>query len=158
MLMSQIARMLLALSLSAMSIAAFAADKTPGRGRTVQVNGIELYYEEAGAGKPLVLLHGFGACAQTWQPFVAKLAERHRLIIVDLRGHGHSTNPGNTFTHRESARDVFALLDSLGIDRFSAMGISAGGMTLLHMATRQPARVESMVLIGAAPYYPNEPA
>ncbi len=60
-----------------------------------------------GVGKPLVLLHGFGGCAQNWHPFTAKLSERHRLIVVDLRGHGHSTNPENTFTHRQAASDVF---------------------------------------------------
>jgi pimeloyl-ACP methyl ester carboxylesterase len=115
-----------------------------------------MYYEEYGVGEPLVLLHGFGGCAKNWHPFTGKLSERHRLIIVDLRGHGHSTNPENTFTHREAAGDVFLLLDTLGIGHFSAMGISSGGMTLLHMATSQPRRIDSMVLISATSYFPDQ--
>jgi len=154
--MLQIARILLVLALGIPSIATFASEQGAARGHTVRVNGIEMYYEEQGTGKPLVLLHGFGGCGQNWRPFAAQLSAHHRLIIVDLRGHGHSTNPENTFTHRQAASDVFSLLESLGIDRFAAMGISSGGMTLLHMATRQPGRIESMVLIGATSYFPEQ--
>jgi pimeloyl-ACP methyl ester carboxylesterase len=134
----------------------YAPKQTTTRGRTVQINDIEMYYEEYGVGNPLVLLHGFGGCAQNWHPFTAKLSERHRLIVVDLRGHGHSTNPENKFTHREAASDVFLLLDKLGVGRCSAMGISSGGMTLLHMATSQPKRIDSMVLISATSYFPDQ--
>jgi len=128
----------------------------PPGGRTVRVNDIEMYYEERGAGEPLVLMHGFGSCGKRWQPFAARLAEHFRLIIPDLRGHGRSTNPAGVFTHRQAAADVFALLDQLGVTRFRAMGTSTGGMTLLHMATRQPSRVEAMVLIGATHYFPEQ--
>ena len=85
-----------------------------------------------------------------------ELAEHYQLIIPDLRGHGRSTNPSGAFTHRQSALDVYALLDQLGVKRFKAMGISTGGMTLLHMATQQRDRVEAMVLIGATSYFPEE--
>jgi pimeloyl-ACP methyl ester carboxylesterase len=115
-----------------------------------------MYYEEYGVGEPLVLLHGFGGCAQNWHPFVDELSERHRLLVVELRGHGHSTNPDNKFTHREAASDVFHLLDKLGVGRFSAMGMSSGGMTLLHMATSQPRRIDAMVLISATTHFPEQ--
>jgi len=115
-----------------------------------------MYYEEYGVGEPLVLLHGFGGCAQNWHPFVDELSERHRLLVVELRGHGHSTNPDNKFTHREAASDVFHLLDKLGVGRFSAMGMSSGGMTLLHMATSQPRRIDAMVLISATTHFPDQ--
>ncbi len=115
-----------------------------------------MYYEECGTGKPLVLLHGFGACSQNWHPFAARLSEHYRLIMVDLRGHGHSTNPVNKFTHREAAGDVFLLLEKLGIKQFSAMGMSTGGMTLLHMATSQPGRIHSMVLISTTSHFPEQ--
>jgi pimeloyl-ACP methyl ester carboxylesterase len=134
----------------------YAPKQTSTRGHAVQVNDIEMYYEEYGVGKPLVLLHGFGGCTQNWQPFTAQLAERHRLIVVDLRGHGHSTNPEKKFTHRQAASDVFLLLEKLGVDRFSAMGMSTGGMTLLHMATSQPKRIDSMVLISATTHFPEQ--
>ena len=134
----------------------YAPKQTTTRGHVVQINNMEIYYEEYGAGKPLVLLHGFGGCAQNWHPFTAELSAHHRLIVVDLRGHGYSTNPENTFTHREAASDVFLLLDKLGIDHFSAMGISSGGMILLHMATSQPARIDAMVLISATTCFPEQ--
>jgi pimeloyl-ACP methyl ester carboxylesterase len=126
------------------------------RGHTVQINNIEMYYQEYGVGQPLVLLHGFGGSSQSWHPFTAKLAKRHRLLVVDLRGHGYSTNPENKFTHREAARDVFLLLDKLGIERFSAMGISTGGMVLLHMATSQSKRIDKMVLISATSHFTDQ--
>lgn len=134
----------------------YAPKQTIAYGHTIQINNIEMYYEEYGAGKPLVLLHGFGGCSQNWHPFTARLSDRYRLIVIDLRGHGYSTNPGNKFTHREAASDVFLLLEKLGIDHFSAMGMSSGGMTLLHMATSQPTRIDSMVLISATSYFPDQ--
>jgi pimeloyl-ACP methyl ester carboxylesterase len=134
----------------------YAPKQTGTRGHAVQINNIEMYYEEYGVGKPLVLLHGFGGCTQNWHPFIAKLSERHRLIVVDLRGHGHSTNPENKFTHGQAASDVFLLLEKLGVDHFSAMGMSSGGMALLHMATSQPKRIDSMVLISATSYFPDQ--
>jgi pimeloyl-ACP methyl ester carboxylesterase len=75
---------------------------------------------------------------------------------VDLRGHGNSTNVENRFTHRQAADDVFRLLDKVGVERFSAMGISSGGMTLLHMATSQPKRITAMVLVSAASHFPDQ--
>ena len=126
-------------------------------GRTLRVNGIEMYVEIRGTGDPLVLLHGFGSCGKGWAAVADSLAGRYRLIVPDLRGHGRSTNPSGTFTHRQSALDVYALLDQLGVTRFKAMGISTGGMTLLHMATQQRDRIDAMVLIGATTAFP-EPA
>lgn len=134
----------------------YAPKMTTTRGYSVQISNIEMYYEEYGVGKPLLLLHGFGGCSQNWHPFTAQLSEHYRLVVVDLRGHGHSTNPGNKFTHREAASDVFLLLEKLGVDHFSAMEMSTGGMTLLHMATSQPGRIDAMVLISTTSYFPDQ--
>ena len=123
---------------------------------SVVVNGISLAYRVIGEGEPLVLLHGFGGTGRSWGLLIENFSSHYRLIVPDLRGHGHSTNPSGQFTHRQSALDVFALLDQLGVDSFRAMGTSTGGMTLLHMATSQPERVESMVLIGATSYFPEQ--
>jgi pimeloyl-ACP methyl ester carboxylesterase len=125
-------------------------------GRIVQTEHVSLYYEQYGTGEPLVLLHGFGGSTQNWHVFIADLSTRYRLIVIDLPGHGHSTNPENRFTHRHAARDVFALLDKLEVHRFSAIGMSSGGMTLLHMATSQPERVDAMVLISATTHFPDQ--
>ncbi len=150
--MSDMVRWALAACMAAQLV--FAAGDGPGQ--TAEINGMRMYYEIHGSGKPLVLLHGFGGAARTWKRWIADFGE-YKLVIPDLRGHGHSTNPTSEFTHRQSARDVLALLDHLGVRTFCAMGISTGGMTLLHMATSQPDRVESMVLIGSTIYFP-EPA
>ncbi len=115
-----------------------------------------MYVELHGEGEPLVLLHGFLGSGKLWTPFLEELSNSYLVIVPDLRGHGHSTNPSGEFTHRQSALDVYALLDHLNIDQFKAMGISTGGMTLLHMATQQHDRIESMVLIGSTIYFPDE--
>jgi len=125
------------------------------QGKTASVQGIQLYYETYGEGSPLILLHNFGTSGKVWEPYIADLAKYFRVILVDMRGHGGSTNPTNRFTHRQSALDVFALLDQLGIKSFKAMGISSGAMTLLHMATQQPSRIEAIALIGGTIYYPH---
>lgn len=127
-----------------------------GTGKTLSINDMQLYYEVVGEGPPLLLLHYFGGCAQHWEPYVEQLAQHYRLIIPDLRGHGHSTNPTGEFTHRQAALDIFFLLDELEIERVQAMGMSSGGMTLLHMATQQPERIATMVLIGATSYFPEQ--
>lgn len=139
-----------------LSAAPSALSQETAQGRTVSVNDIQMYYEVYGDGPPLVLLHGFTGSSQGWTPYVEGLGKEFQLIVPDLRGHGRSTNPSNEFTHRQAALDVFALLDQLQIDRFSAIGGSTGGMTLLHMATQQPERVEALVLIGATSYFPEQ--
>ena len=123
---------------------------------SVQVNGISLAFRDVGSGPPLVLLHGFGGTSATWDDFLAEFSAHHRVVVPDLRGHGRSFNPSGTFTHHELAADVFALLDHLGIDRFSAIGYSMGALTLLHAATMDPERVESMILVSGAPYLPEQ--
>jgi len=124
--------------------------------RTLPIHDCELYVRTAGSGPPLLLLHGFTSSGASWVPFLEPLAGEYTLIVPDLRGHGRSTNPSGQFTHRQAAMDVFALLDSLGVDRFRAMGMSTGAMTLLHCATGQPARVEAIVLLGGTTYYPDQ--
>lgn len=128
-----------------------------GTAQSVHTGGASIHYEVQGAGSPLLLIHGFGSCGkQTWAPYLDELKAHYRGIVVDLRGHGASTNPAGTFTHRQAARDLFALLDSLGIQRFRAIGVSSGAMTLLHMATQQPLRVDAMILVSGTTYFPAE--
>jgi pimeloyl-ACP methyl ester carboxylesterase len=130
-------------------------------GRIEKINDFEMFYEDEGAGEPLVLLHGFSGCSGDWGSLDQAGADQNwasgfRRIKPDLRGHGRSTNPSGVWTHRQAALDVFALLDARGIDKFKAVGMSGGGNTLLHMATRQPERVRAMVLVSATPYFPAQ--
>ena len=127
-----------------------AADPAPGgpSERTVAVNGMEMFVRMVGSGEPLLLLHAGTQSGEMWQPFESALGARYRLIIPDLRGHGRSTNPEGPLTTARFADDVVALLDQLGIRRCRAIGASAGGMTLLHLATTHPERLEAMVVVG----------
>jgi pimeloyl-ACP methyl ester carboxylesterase len=124
---------------------------------TIEVNGFQLYYEDRGTGEPLLLLHGGTGAGADWQHvFTSGDPAGFRVIVPDLRGHGRSTNPSKAFTFRQAAADMLALLDRLGIQRVKAIGLSAGAKTLLHMATRQPGRVDAMVLVSATPYFPAQ--
>jgi pimeloyl-ACP methyl ester carboxylesterase len=125
-------------------------------GETVILNGIEMYFESRGEGQPLVLLHGGSGVGANWNLIFREPPIGYRLIVPDLRGHGSSTNPSGEFTFRQSALDVLALLDNLGIQSFKAIGMSLGAKTLLHVATQQPARTEAMVLVSATPYFPEQ--
>ena len=129
---------------------------SPPVGQTILINGMEMYYEIRGAGEPLVLLHGGTGAGVNWDLLFKNAPAGYRLVVPDLRGHGRSTNPSAAFTFRQSAFDVFAMLDHLGIERFKAIGVSLGAKTLLHMATQQPTRVAAMVLVSATPYFPDQ--
>jgi len=129
---------------------------TSTSGGTEHINEMEMYYQVRGKGDPLVLLHGFTGSGSNWDGFISEFGHDYRLVIPDLRGHGRSTNPSMKFTFRQSALDVFGLLDKLGIKRFKAIGVSGGAKTILHMATQQPERVDAMVLVSAASYFPPQ--
>jgi pimeloyl-ACP methyl ester carboxylesterase len=131
-------------------------EKSASVGETISVNGIEMYYELRGAGAPLVLLHGGTGAGVNWNLVFKDAPAGYQLVVPDLRGHGRSTNPSGEFTFRQSALDVFAMLDHLGVEQFKAIGVSLGAKTLLHMATQRPARVEAMVLVSATPYFPEQ--
>lgn len=125
-------------------------------GKILSVNGCDMYFEVHGAGSPVLLLHGFTGSGALLTQLFNQLAKTHQLIIPDLRGHGRSTNPSNTFTHRQVALDMFALLEHLNIDKVKAVGLSAGGNTLLHMAIQQPNKIQTMALVSATPYFPEQ--
>jgi pimeloyl-ACP methyl ester carboxylesterase len=127
-------------------------------GRTTTIHDFDMHHELHGQGEPLLLLHGFTGAGIDWIHVfdLAALARTYQLIIPDMRGHGRSTNPSGAFTHRQCALDVLALLDHLGVARCKAVGLSLGGNILLHMATRQPERVDSMILVSSPSYFPRE--
>lgn len=124
---------------------------------TVNVNSAELFYEVDGTGEPLLLLHGGTGCHGDWVYAGREhLVGEYRVIAPDARGHGRSTNPEKTITHRQCALDTLALLDHLGVERCKAIGVSMGGNILLHMATMQPDRIEAMVVVSATMYFPEQ--
>jgi len=115
-----------------------------------------LFHRDSGSGVPLLLLHGFTGSGDNWNHVFAETLPGYRVITPDLPGHGRSPNPRPDFKFADVARDVFALLDHLGIDRVTAIGMSAGANTLLHMATEQPSRIMSMIHVSGTPRFPDQ--
>jgi pimeloyl-ACP methyl ester carboxylesterase len=126
------------------------------RGKTIGVEGSDLYFEERGSGPPLLLLHGLTGTSANWEHVfnLDALAADFHIVAPDARGHGRSTNPGGAFTFRRCALDVLALLDHLSLERVHAVGASLGAKTLLHVATLAPSRIERMILVSATPRFP----
>lgn len=124
----------------------------------VQLDHFEMHCELQGdpAGEPLLWLHGFGGSGADWKHIFKEVPPGFRLIAPDMRGHGSSTGAEGVYSFGQSARDVFALLDHLKLDRVKAIGLSGGGITLLHMAVEQPERIEAMAPISAPPYFPEQ--
>ncbi|MQA84441.1 MAG: alpha/beta fold hydrolase [Streptosporangiales bacterium] len=128
---------------------------TTGRRSTAgyaHVNGLDMYHEVHGTGRPLVLLHGglltidlsFGAV-------LPALAASRRVIGVELQGHGHTADTDRELTLEYLAGDVVALLDHLGVDRADLFGFSLGGLVALQLTMSYPERVDRLVL--AATHY-----
>lgn len=123
---------------------------------TISLDDMDMYYQIHGTGSPLLLLHGFTGTSTDWAPLIPELKKQYQLIIPDLRGHGRSTHKSPTYTFRQVAQDLFALLDHLKIHKVKGIGCSGGGNTLLHMAFQQPERLEAMVLVSATSHYPEQ--
>ncbi len=105
------------------------------------VNGIQLYYATAGEGEPVVLLHGGLANSDYWGQQVAALAQHHKVIVVDSRGHGRSTLDSRPYSYDLMSDDVVALLDHLKIAKADIVGWSDGGIIGIDLAIRHPTRV-----------------
>lgn len=114
--------------------------------------GVRLWYEEAGSGPPLVLLHGLGGSSADWEAQISEFARDHRVIAPDLRGYGVSERRG-PYSVAQFAADVFALLDGLGIGSCTLIGHSMGGAVAMQMALDGPRRVERLVLTNTLPSF-----
>jgi pimeloyl-ACP methyl ester carboxylesterase len=114
-----------------------------------ELNGIRLYYAEIGHGSPVVVLHGGLANSDYLGSQVQALAARHRVIVVDSRGHGRSTRDDQPFGYDLMTDDVVALLDRLNIQKANIVGWSDGAIIGLDMAMRHPARVGRIFAFGA---------
>jgi len=122
---------------------------TPGAGAYADVNGINLYYETHGSGRPLVLLHGGLGSGEMFGPILPRLAESHQVIAVDLQGHGRTADVDRPITLEAMADDIGALIGHLGVGRPDVMGYSLGGGVAFHVALRHPGLVRKLVLVSA---------
>lgn len=115
----------------------------------VNVHGIQLAYERAGRGTPLVLLHGYPLDHTIWEAIVPLLQDDFDLILPDLRGFGQSTAPEKPYTLEEMAEDIAALLDHLAIPRSALAGHSMGGYVALAFARLYPQRLSGLALVAS---------
>jgi pimeloyl-ACP methyl ester carboxylesterase len=119
------------------------------------VNGLRLYYEIHGSGKPLVLLHGgLMTIDLNFGPLLEPLAASRQVIAVELQGHGHTADTDRPMTIEAMASDVIALLDQLGIGQADVFGFSLGGLVAWAMAIGAPDRVGKLVAASADPFRP----
>lgn len=105
---------------------------------TVDVSGARLWYDEAGGGPAVLLLHGGLGDSGLWEPVVPMLAERYRTIRTDLRFYGRSTGPAGPWSWHD---DAIGVLDELDVDRAAVVGLSLGGKLALEIALAHPERV-----------------
>jgi 3-oxoadipate enol-lactonase len=113
-----------------------------------EINGQRLHYRDTGGhGPPIVFSHGFLMDQDMFAPQVEELRDIYRVITWDERGFGATEFDGQPFTYWDSARDVFGLLDVLGIERAVLAGMSQGGYLSLRAALLQPDRVRALILI-----------
>lgn len=115
-----------------------------------RIGAIELHYEEAGEGTPLVLIHGLGNDLHLWDGIVPDLAKHHRVLRFDVRGFGLSDKPAGPYSAGLLAQDVAAFLDALQIDRAHLLGLSMGGVIAQRFALDHGRRVRSLVLVSTS--------
>jgi pimeloyl-ACP methyl ester carboxylesterase len=120
-----------------------------GTGQYADVNGINLYYETHGSGKPLVLLHGGLGSGEMFGPVLPLLAERHKVIAVDLQGHGRTADIDRPIDVRLMAGDIAALMEHLRLDTADLVGYSLGGGVALQTAAKYPAKIRRLVMVSA---------
>src|SRR5256884_134559 len=120
-----------------------------GTGQYAEVNGINLYYETHGSGRPLVLLNGGLGSGEMFGPVLPTIAERHEVVVVDLQGHGRTADIDRPLDVRLMAGDIAALIDHLGLAAPDVVGYSLGGGVALQTAAKYPAKVRRLVMVSA---------
>jgi len=122
---------------------------TKGVGEYAEVNGINLYYETLGTGRPLILLHGGLGSGEMFGPTLPALAEHHQVIAVDLQGHGRTADIDRPIDIRLMADDIAALIDHLGLEKPDVVGYSLGGGVAFFTAVKYPEKVGRLVMASA---------
>ena len=124
------------------------------KGNYAQVNGLKMYYEIHGTGRPLVLLHGAYMSIGAMGEIVPKLAKTRQVIAVELQAHGRTADVDRPLSYEQMAEDIAALLRHLEIEEADVFGYSMGGGVALQIALRHPEVVRKLVL--ASVYYDND--
>lgn len=112
-----------------------------------RVNGIDMYYEDHGVdADPVVLIQGLGANRTFWEPNLPALVERHRILLLDYRGSGDTDRPAGTYSTKQFADDIAALMDTVGFPKAHVVGRSMGGCIAQWMGIAHPDKVRSLIL------------
>lgn len=111
-------------------------------------NGATYFYETKGEGEPILFIHGSGAGWKLWEPQFEAFSKNHKMILVEMRGHGNSTKefPNGKYSMRVIAEDMKEFLDALGISSIPVIGLSQGGVVASLLACTYPSYVEKLVL------------
>ena len=120
-----------------------------GTGQYADVNGINLYYETHGSGRPMILLHGGLGSGEMFGPTLPLLAAAHQVIAVDLQGHGRTADIDRPIDVRLMGDDIAALIGHLGLDKPDVVGYSLGGGVAFQTAVRHPELVRRLVFVSA---------
>ena len=114
------------------------------------VNGIKVYYEVYGEGRPIVLLHGaFMTIDMNWGQLIPELSKTRKVIAIELQGHGHTQFSDRKLSHATLASDVEGVMDYLKIDSADIAGYSFGGAVAYQLAIQSPKRVKKLVIISS---------
>jgi pimeloyl-ACP methyl ester carboxylesterase len=114
-------------------------------------DGTRLYYEEAGAGTPIVFVHEFGGDHRSWEPQMRVFSRRHRCVTYGARGYPPSDVPESleAYSQAIATQDIVSVMDACRIDRAHVVGLSMGGFAVLHLGLQAPQRALSLVVAGA---------
>lgn len=121
----------------------------PAAGHYLNTRGFKMYYEVYGQGKPLLFIHGNGGSLAAFTLNIPVFARHYKVIAVDSRAHGKSTDASDSLTFEQMADDFNALLDSLHADSAYVIGWSDGGINGLLLAIRHPDKVKKLAITGA---------
>lgn len=119
----------------------------------LRLHEVDLHYETAGDGPPLLFLHGLGSSTLDWENQVQAFSKNYRVITLDLRGHGQSGKPPGPYSIPLFASDAAALLDALGVESAHVAGLSLGGCVAFQLALDFPARVNTLCIVNSAPEF-----
>ena len=122
----------------------------PSNSGYAPVNGINVYYEVYGQGRPLVLLHGaFMTIDMNWGQLIPELSKTRKVIAIELQGHGHTQFSDRKLSHAALASDVVGVMDYLKIDSADIAGYSFGGAVAYQFAIQSPKRLRKLVIISS---------
>jgi pimeloyl-ACP methyl ester carboxylesterase len=122
----------------------------PSNSGYAPVNGIKVYYEVYGEGRPIVLLHGaFMTIDMNWGQLIPELSKTRKVIAIELQGHGHTQFSDRKLSHATLASDVEGVMDYLKVDSADVAGYSFGGAVAYQLAIQSPKRLRKLVIISS---------